>query len=378
MARARSLQDGPTGVIDLTFLLDVTASAGDLVKQFKTNIDTYIDATDEISKSYRIAIASFGCQENADTVILQKFTNDKSLLVNVVKKLVTSSNDCKPALFSGLNLVLSGLSWYEGVSKTLIVVTNSDPLLETDTAEPVEPSSSLTASGIVWQSFIKSVEITFVNLDGNAGSAIEDIARLTGGIVIETKDVNCDACIAALAEQVKKSIIRPVASIDQVGYITTGQSVEHSSEGSFDPLGEDIAYYAWDFDMDNKIDVNTTNSTVEYVYENDYNGFVRVFVQTADGRTSGGTSILVTATENGGTPLPDDCPLNADGYSTVLNADGSWLDCQATNVDLSMFEEFDDVDDPSEKPPTRKPTKKPTKKSKKTKKNKSIEMRRIK
>jgi len=332
---------------EIVFLIDQSDGISDeFIEYFKKNIEFILsDMGDDVK--VLMAIGIVGCQDSANTFIIESLTDNVQDLIGAVLSLKSSptKSDCKPVLLSGLELTLREIPWSPGASKTIFAVVDSEPLLETDptSGELREPITETTVDDIVHLSLDNGVKIDLV---GRVGPEISVIASSTGGEIFEINPlrpgVGSDMGFANMVTVERaEDRVNPVAFLNEVGYVKIGEKFSFNAKGSYDPIDEGIAKYFWAFGGDMEYEVNTNEPIFDFVFESDYGALVTLMVETTDGRRSPPAVILVTANEIGTFPPPPDCRLDANGFSIFSDVDREAIDCVITNPNPKLLEPFD-------------------------------------
>ena len=124
------------------------------------------------------------------------------------------------------------------------------------------------------------------------------------------------------------SLEKPYAWIGQAYSGKIGKEIEFDASGSYGPQGYPIVTYEWDFDADGVYDLETKQPNATHVYTKAFNDLVALRVTD----TRGGTRIATARTvinEQGYVSQGDEspCPLDENGYSIIIGADGAFLNC---------------------------------------------------
>jgi PKD repeat protein len=98
----------------------------------------------------------------------------------------------------------------------------------------------------------------------------------------------------AIAQALQTSIVAPKAAISSTGPARPGENVDFNAGGSYDPSGDEITSYDWDFNGDGTVDETTSVPLTSHVYADAFSGDAIVTVHSANGIGSASTELLIT------------------------------------------------------------------------------------
>ena len=131
---------------------------------------------------------------------------------------------------------------------------------------------------------------------------------------------------------------QPVAWANDAYSGKIGSPIEFTARGSYDPSGIPISLYEWDFDGDGTFEFQTKNESVTHIYEQAYAGSIYLRVTGVHGTAT--SRAYVDVNELGYTSQGDEepCPLDENGYSIILDENGVFMNCTATNLPTEDME----------------------------------------
>ena len=153
-----------------------------------------------------------------------------------------------------------------------------------------------------------------------------EIAEQTGGSLIrEVTDLS-----ETLVEVVETVLEEPFAWLGEAYVGQIGTPIEFDASASYDPSGDPLESYEWDFDGDGVFDETTLTPSVVTEYDSEYTGIVLLRVTGTGG--SALASARLTVNESGSVPMGETrvYPSDEDGLPIIVDADGSlssfWID----------------------------------------------------
>ena len=232
---------------------------------------------------------------------------------------VGGGGDERETLFSGVSAAL-GLDWRGGVCKLAIVIGDAQP-------HSPEPISGLTEEALIKQSLaLDPVQVVAVDVGELVTVGLGEIAEQIGGSVIrEVTDLS-----ETLVEVVETMLEEPFAWLGEAYVGRIGTPIEFDASASYDPSGDPLESYEWDFDGDGVFDETTLTPSVITEYDSEYTGIVLLRVTGTGG--SALASARLTVNESGSVPMGETrvYPSDEDGLPIIVDADGSlssfWID----------------------------------------------------
>jgi hypothetical protein len=188
----------------------------------------------------------------------------------------------------------------------------------------------LTATQIVANSIaVDPVQVIGVDVGSlNSNGALGQITAGTGGSVIRGTS-NLPGTILGILDRAAK---QPLAWIGQAYAGKIGQPIQFDASGSYDPSGLAITKYEWDFNGDGVYDLQTTEPTATYTYNEAFNNYVVVRVTSLGGTALASARTVVN--EQGYAPQGGEkaCELDARGYSIITDENGIFINCTPTSL----------------------------------------------
>lgn len=316
--------------VDVAFVVDTTGSMSGSIAQVRADMASLVNQLATTTKSYRVAVVSYrdfpertGWDGDYASRVDQTFTSDLTLIQAAIDSLIAQGGgDWEETVFSGIQTALD-LDWRPGVTKMTIVIGDAPALSP-------EPNTNYTPAQIVANSIaldpvqVMGVDVGYLNYYGEIG----EISTGTGGSVIQgSTDLT-----TKISEILDLAVNQPFAWIGAAYSGKIGEPVLFDASGSYDPSGNPLTLYEWDFDGDGVYDLETTQATAEHVYDAAFDGFVIVRV-TGDGGTalaSAGTVINEQGFVSQGDE--DSCELDENGYSIIVDEDGRPIACTADSL----------------------------------------------
>lgn len=328
---------GQTGA-DLAIVFDTTGSMSGAIANAKTQATELAETWLSFFQNGRVGLAEF--RDQGDLFVSRvdlALTNDPNAFQTAVNALVAAGGgDTPEAQLSGIMAALDGMSWADGATKAVVVITDA-------VGKDPEPITGFTRAQVSQHALeIDPVAIYGVNVSGSGTIAdwMTPMADVTAGEVFTL--ASGQSLSDALFDVLEAAHASPVAKLDGPYIAKTGTAINFSAANSF-PASAPIVSYEWDFDLDGTIDRTTATPTTTYTYAGEYHGMASVEVIADDDRSAIATTEVTVdsvgladlqpiapssaaATVTGAsqatvtwTPAADD---RADGYKIYL-ADGT-------------------------------------------------------
>jgi lysophospholipase L1-like esterase len=321
---------GTNADVDVAFVVDTTGSMGDDIAQVQADLSNLVDQLAATTDSYRVAVVSYrdfpertGWSGDYPFRVDQTFTDDSVLIQAAINALTAAGGwDWEETVFSGIQAAIE-LPWRPGVTKIAIVIGDAPALSP-------EPISNMTADQIVANSIaIDPVKVIGVDTaDLNSNGALGQITDRTGGSVIQ----GTSGLTTKISEILDSAAKQPFAWVGQAYSGKIGQPILFDGSGSYDPSGSPITLYEWDFDSDGVFDLETGVPTATHIYEAAFNDFMVLRVTGQDGTALASARTVVNAEGFASQGDEDPCGLDENGYSIILDEEGRFIPCTATNL----------------------------------------------
>lgn len=282
---------------DMVFLIDTTGSMQYTISQavaFARNSAEKIKA-----QNGRVALVGykdFGDEYTAK--IFSGFDDTYETFLTQLNSLTADGGgDAPEATLHALMTAMNGLSWRNGATKAMVVLTDagfhSIDRVDGSTLEMVAK---------------KSLEIDPINVypvaPENLANRYQPLASSTSGQVI----INSGDAEAALSTALEKIQERPVPLLKNINYeAMPGQEVTFDASDSY-VIDANITSYEWDFDGDGTYDTTTSLPLVNHTYSSAFTGTMQVRL-SADNNTVANASATVTIHEQS-PPVPPEAPKN--------------------------------------------------------------------
>jgi Mg-chelatase subunit ChlD/lysophospholipase L1-like esterase len=339
--------------IDIAFVVDTTGSMGGEIAEVRSEISNLVAQLALKTTSYRVAVVSYrdfsertGWSGDYPARVDQDFTENMAAIQAAIDGLsADGGGDYPETIFSGID-VANKLSWRPGVTKIAVVIGDAPALV--GGTPPTEPISGLTASQIVADSIaIDPVQVVGLDVGSlNGNGALGEIADGTGGTVIRTGQLT--ETISELLDETSK---KPYAWIGQAYAGKIGEPIEFDASGSYDPSGEPLFAYEWDFNADGIFEVETVEPTIEHTYSTVFEDYVVARVSGPGGTALASARVVVN--EQGFVSQGDEepCEIDENGVSVIVDEEGQWIRCTPDSLpteDKPGVEEVDLSNQPPE------------------------------
>lgn len=316
--------------IDIALVVDTTGSMEGAIAQVRTDLTRLVEPLEAMTNSYRVAVVSYrdfpqrtGEAGDYPARVDLPFTSNLAWIQTAINSLTAEGGgDWPETVFSGIQTAIN-LPWRPGVTKIAIVIGDAPPLSP-------EPISGLTAQQLVANSIaIDPVQVIGVNLSNlNDNGTMEAIAAGTGGTIIsDTSELT--TVLSAILDGAAR---QPFAWLGTAYAGKIGAPVLFDASGSYDPSGMPISRYEWDFNGDGVFDLETTEPTATHVYDTAFEGYVLVRVTGPGGTALASARTVVNEQGYASQGDEEPCPLDENGISIVVDEDGQFLRCTATNL----------------------------------------------
>ncbi|MDR0625993.1 MAG: cutinase family protein [Bifidobacteriaceae bacterium] len=318
------LRLGTTG-LDVVFLIDSTGSMADEIDRAKDvagALSTMIEAFNG-----RVALAEY--RDQGDVFTARVLSDLEAGIDQFRLKLdgiaVDGGGDTPEALLHALMVTMNGVSWREGATKAVVVLSDDgyhDPDLVDGTTRADVAGLSLAIDPVNVYPVVPSW----------MASSYHGLAEATSGQVVEWGgDV-----AGALTEALARIEDRPVALLPlNAYYAEPGQSVRFDGSRSYSPTSE-IVQWDWDFEGDGVYEVLDGDPVAVHVYDEPFTGFVQLRVTDANGLVAN-----VSASVSIGQPrvlrqvAPEGLTAVAEGSAVRLTWDASVDPGQAWRVTVN-------------------------------------------
>ena len=220
---------------------------------------------------------------------------------NVSSKSASAKGGGTRGMYSGMTHALRHQPWREGAQKKIIVIAASPPADPEKISRLAVPSGGNEVDVAITAQHVKAkahavdpVNVYGVGLNPDKDfSAIESLSAATEGEFYNYSD-GADL-VSSLVSELNQ---RPVAVTPLLYEGVVGESITLSAASSYDPDGDQIVEYAWDFDDDGTFDQTTSSPVTTHVYAAPYHGFASVRVLSEDGTTNTATPTMYITEES--------------------------------------------------------------------------------
>jgi Mg-chelatase subunit ChlD len=309
---------GQTGA-DLAIVFDTTGSMSGAIANAKTQATDLAETWLSFFQNGRVGLAEF--RDQGDLFVSRvdlALTNDPAAFQTAVNALAAAGGgDTPEAQLSGIMTALDGMSWADGATKAVVVITDA-------VGKDPEPITGFTRAQVSQHALeIDPVAIYGVNVSSSATVAnwMTPMADVTAGEVFTLAPGQ--SLSDALFDVLEAAHANPVAKLDGPYIAETGTAINFSAANSF-PASAPIVSYEWDFDLDGTIDRTTATPTTTYTYAGEYHGMASVEVIADDDRSAIATT-EVTVDSVGLADLQPIAPVSAMATATGPNqATVSW------------------------------------------------------
>lgn len=280
------------GKLDVAFVIDTTGSMGSSIDAVKGAAINFASQLQGSGSDFQLGLVEFKDGDQGDPFAAQLdlgFTADISSFQSAVNVLTPDGGGDTPEYdLSGISTAIDGLSWRSGAKKTIIVMTDApykDP----------EPVGGLTTAAVLQAARdLDPAQIYPVVVGGYADPSQFQILADDSGGTLYLSDGPAQAA-DAIAQAIEQSIIAPVAALSSSSPARPGDAVEFNAGGSYDPSGDEITRYEWDFDGDGTVDTTTSIPLTSHVYTAAFTGSAMVTVHSPAGEASASTAIVISA-----------------------------------------------------------------------------------
>jgi hypothetical protein len=196
-----------------------------------------------------------------------------------------------------------------------------------------ENNYTLNGNGGSWQDLAKKsyemdpVEFYVISSEGELPQDIKNLASSTGGDVFEGESENFDYSMQNIASIIST---KPFAWLEGPFVIKSGDELMLDASGSYSP-GSTIYKYEWDFNGDGVYEITTSEAEVNYVFEQDFDGFIGVRVTDYNSNSSVASTKLTVSNDGDSTPREiDNCPDIYNYSQSDYDNDGIGDECDPT------------------------------------------------
>jgi alpha-tubulin suppressor-like RCC1 family protein/Mg-chelatase subunit ChlD len=265
---------------DLAIVFDTTGSMSGAIANAKTQATDLAQQWTTLFANGRVGLADF--KDQGDPYVARvdlQLTSDSSAFQTAVNALTASGGgDTPEAQLSGIMAALDGLSWANGATKAVVVITDA-------TGKDPEPITNFTRASVSQHALeIDPVAIYGVSVSTTSvADWILPLANATAGDVVTLQSgQSLSDALSALFDSVHAN---PIAKLDSPVIVQTGTAANFDASDSFDAVAT-ITSYKWDFDGNGSVDRTTTTPTTSYTYPGEFHGSASVEVVANDGRSA--------------------------------------------------------------------------------------------
>jgi len=269
-------------LVDVVLTIDTTGSMSDDIAAVKASSSSLVQELAAGGGDWRVAVVTYRDHPDAENpgdypsrLELAFSSNVAAIQAAIDSIVVDGGGDESETVLSGIQLAVDQ-PWRDGAKKAIIVLGDAPP-------KNPEPITGLT-SGMVIQAALNvdpaEIYPVLVNPDTELMIAAEELARGTGGQVLETADAG--TVVGTLGEVLAEVALAPIGHAGGPYAGATGSSIELSASASTDPDGT-IVSYEWDFENDGSFGPPTSTPLSEHTYNVAYSGLVSVRVTDDSG-----------------------------------------------------------------------------------------------
>ena len=306
----------------------------DTIASVRRNLASLVNQLAAATSSYRVAVVSY--QDNPPDGLYASrvdlgFTSDLSSIQEAIGNLdANEGGDTPETVFSGIKSAID-LPWRTGVTKLAIVIGDAGPKLDNDGKEPV---SNLTAAQIIASSIaVDPVQVTFIDLNVlNSDESVQQISSGTGGQIVS----GAGGIVSTLEGIIDTTSKQPFAWFGESIIGKIGTPVSFNAQGSYDPYGNEIDNYDWDFDGDGVFDTSSEEPFVNHTYTAEFEGRAILRVHSIGGHAL--ASALVIINEEGSVPQNPTVPCEIDdsGLPIITTENGTYIYCMVEEGTFPM------------------------------------------
>lgn len=300
--------------------IDIVFTIGSLKnnKDYTNIINSINSSIDTLKRKNSSVRYSLVANTSSGSKVIVEFTTNAEEIKNAVRDLYidpSSGSSMYEAINSGLNL-----NWRPGVKKMSIIISE-------------ENNYTLNSNGGSWQDLaqksyeIDPVEFYVVSSEGELPQDIKNLASSTGGDVFEGDSENFDYSMQNIANIIST---KPSAWLEGPFVIKSGDELTLDASGSYSP-GSTIYKYEWDFNGDGAYEMTTSEAEVNYVFDQDFDGFIGVRVTDYNSNSSVASTKLTVSNDGDSTPREiDNCPDIYNYSQSDYDNDGIGDECDPT------------------------------------------------
>ena len=300
--------------------IDIVFTIGSLKnnKDYTNIINSINSSIDTLKRKNSSVRYSLIANTSSGPKVIVEFTTNAEEIKNAVRDLYinpSSGSSMYEAISSGLNL-----NWRPGVKKMSIIISE-------------ENNYTLNGNGGSWQDLAKKsyeidpVEFYVISSEGELPQDIKNLASSTGGDVFEGESENFDYSMQNIASIIST---KPFAWLEGPFVIKSGDELMLDASGSYSP-GSTIYKYEWDFNGDGVYEITTSEAEVNYVFEQDFDGFIGVRVTDYNSNSSVASTKLTVSNDGDSTPREiDNCPDIYNYSQSDYDNDGIGDECDPT------------------------------------------------
>jgi Mg-chelatase subunit ChlD len=268
---------------DLAIVFDTTGSMGGSIANAQSQATALAQKWLSLFSNGRVGLADFKDLDQGDPYAARvdlALTNDVNAFQNAVNGLSASGGgDTPEAQLNGIMTTLDGMSWANGATKAVVVITDAP-------GKDPEPGTNNTRASVAQHArSLDPVAIYGVNVSSSQSVAdwMAPLATGTAGDVVTLAPGQALAdALTALFNSVHAN---PVAILDSPMVVQTGTVANFNAAQSFD-ASTSITTYNWDFNGDGVSDRTTSAPTTSYTYPSTFAGVASVEVVASDGRSA--------------------------------------------------------------------------------------------
>lgn len=319
---------GYTGPIDVAFAIDTTGSMGDDIARVSSAAISLFNKLKASGANARVGLVDYKDTNQGDPYGARldlPFTSDATAFANAIGALsVSGGGDYPEAVLSGVQTAIDALSWRPGAKKVIIALGDAP-------GKDPEPVTGLTTPSVLQAAYaLDPAQIYSVVLDPNATAFFKTLSDGSAGELFQVTDPTTITDVLGTA--LLTAVSSPVAVLSPVEPAQPGTEVSFSAADSYDPSGQDLVSYSWDFDGDGTADATTSTPFASHVYPAPFSGSAAVTVTNVDGTMATGSTPVTITSDTTIAPAPPLAVTNLRATTNGTEVTATW-DAPSGRVD---------------------------------------------
>jgi alpha-tubulin suppressor-like RCC1 family protein/Mg-chelatase subunit ChlD len=268
---------------DLAIVFDTTGSMSGAIADAKAQATDLAQHWTDLFDNGRVGLVDFKDIDQGDPYAARldaDLTGDVSSFQTAVNALSASGGgDYPEAQLSGIMTALDQMSWADGATKAVVVITDAP-------GKDPEPVTGFTRTSVSQHALqIDPVAIYGVNVSTTQSVTdwMTPMANATAGEVVTlAPGQSLSDALSSLFDSVHAN---PVAKLDGPIYANLGDAITFNAGDSFS-ASSTITSYRWDFNGDGVVDQTTSGAVSTHTYSATFHGIASVEVVDATGRSA--------------------------------------------------------------------------------------------